>query len=54
MILLNNMDTLTRASKPHLAMMIQIMRCISSLPTTEMMEPEVEAEVEGGEMGIEV
>lgn len=54
MILLNNMDTFIRALNPHLATMIQIMHCISILPTRERMEPEGAAEVEGGEKGIEV
>lgn len=48
------MDTFIRALNPHLAMIIQIMHCISILPTMERMEPEEEAEEEGGEKGIEV
>lgn len=52
-ILLNSMGTLIRALNPHLAMIIQIMKCISILPTKKRMEPEGGAEVEGGEKGIE-
>lgn len=48
------MDTFIRASNPHLATIIQIMHRSSILPTEERMEPEGEAEVEGGEKGIEV
>lgn len=48
------MDTFSRTLNPHLATIIQIMHRISILPTKERMEPEGEAEAEGGEKGIEV
>lgn len=51
MILLSNMDTFIRDSNPHSATIIQIMHCVNILPTMKRMEPEGEAEVEGGEKG---
>lgn len=54
MILLNNLDTFIKALTPHLVIMIQIIQRISILPTKERMEPEGEAEVEGGQKGTEV
>lgn len=50
MILLNNMDTFIKALNLHIAMIIQIIQCISILPTKKRMELEGEAEVEGTEM----
>lgn len=50
------MDTFIRALNSNLAMIIQMMHCISILSTKERMEPggEAQAEVEEGVKGIEV
>lgn len=47
------MDTINRVANPHLTLITQILNYISILPTEKTMEPEGEAEVEGGGMGTE-
>lgn len=54
LILLNNMGTFMRGLNPTLAIVVQIMKSISILRTELRMEPDGEAEVEGGEKEIEV
>lgn len=47
------MDTINRVANPHLTIITRILNYIRILPTEKTMEPEGEAEVEGGGTGTE-